>query len=312
MKRREVITFLGAAVLWPLTARAQTQATVNAAADNQVGQVATLQGSATVTRANAAAALLKVSDAIHKGDELQTGANSSLGITFDDETTLSLSANTRIVVNEFIYREGGKGNRGLFNAARGTLAFVAGLLAKSGEMKITTETAVIGIRGTTGVVDVPEGGAAGEAKIKLYPDADGRVGRLEVFNPQGGRLGTLTQGASAFAIRRGAGGQVAAVPFRIPPQEARATVPWCSGCSLRTTSAARWRSSEGSHAGSNSRTASPSGRDPTCPNAIPPCRKGGGRSRDGLRISNRNCAVHSALMFASLMTVPHFSISNLT
>ncbi len=150
MKRREVITFLGAAVLWPLTARAQTQATINAAADNQVGQVATLQGSATVTRANAAAALLKVSDAIHKGDELQTGANSSLGITFDDETTLSLSANTRIVVNEFIYREGGKGNRGLFNAARGTLAFVAGLLAKSGEMKITTETAVIGRRGRGG------------------------------------------------------------------------------------------------------------------------------------------------------------------
>jgi hypothetical protein len=113
-----------------------------------------------------------------------------------------------------------KGNRGLFNAARGTLAFVAGFLAKTGEMKVMTETAVIGIRGTTGVVDVPEGGAAGEAKVKLYPDADGRVGRLEVFNPQGGRLGTLTQGASAFAIRRGAGGQVAAVPFRIPPQEA--------------------------------------------------------------------------------------------
>ena len=62
----------------------------------------------------------------------------------------------------------------------GTLAFVAGLLAKTGEMKITTETAVIGIRGTTGVVDVPEGGAAGEAKVKLYPDADGRVGRQSI------------------------------------------------------------------------------------------------------------------------------------
>jgi hypothetical protein len=72
------------------------------------------------------------------------------------------------------------------------------------------------------VVDVPDGGTAGagESKIKLYPDADGRVGRIEVFDRQGGRLGALTQGASAFAIRPGAGGRLAAVPFQIPPQEA--------------------------------------------------------------------------------------------
>ena len=220
IKRREAFAFLGGAMLWPLKARAQTQATSNSAADNQIGQVATLQGNATVTRANASAALLKVKDAVLKGDELLTGASSSLGITFDDETTFSLSANTRIVINEFVYQEGGKSNRGVFNAARGTLAFVAGFLAKTGDMKITTETAAIGIRGTTGIIDAPEAGAAGEAKVKLYPDADGRVGRIEVFNPQGGRLGTLTQGASAFAIRRGAGGQVTAVPLRIPPQEA--------------------------------------------------------------------------------------------
>ncbi len=221
MKRRDTILFLGGAMVWPLTVRAQSQAAASATADNQIGQVATVQGSATLTRANAAAALLKASDAILTGDELQTGANSSLGITLDDETTFSLSANTRIVMNEFVYREGAKGNRSLFNAVRGTVAFVAGFLAKTGDMKITTETAAIGIRGTTGVIDVPEAsGTAGEAKVKLYPDADGRVGRIEVFNPQGARLGALTQGASAFAVRRGPGGQVTAVPFRIPPQEA--------------------------------------------------------------------------------------------
>jgi hypothetical protein len=36
---------------------------------------------------------------------------------------------------------------------------------------------------------------------------------------QGARLGILTQGASAFALRRGAGGRLAAVPFQTPPQE---------------------------------------------------------------------------------------------
>jgi hypothetical protein len=41
-----------------------------------------------------------------------------------------------------------------------------------------------------------------------------------VFDRQGGRLGTLTQGASAFALRAGPGGRIAAVPYQIPPQEA--------------------------------------------------------------------------------------------
>jgi hypothetical protein len=183
-----------------------------------------LEGSATVTRGAAAGAIpLQVGDAVFKNDTLATGANSALGITFDDETTFSLSANTRIVVNEFVYQEGGGANAALFNVVVGTAAFVASQVAKTGDMKIATPNATLGIRGTTGVVDVPTSGAAaggGEPKIKLYADADGHVGRIEVFNPQGGRLGALTQGASAFALRPGAGGRLQAVPFTIPPQEA--------------------------------------------------------------------------------------------
>ncbi|MGB9316552.1 MAG: FecR domain-containing protein [Pseudolabrys sp.] len=246
MKRREFFAFFVGVVSWPFTARAQTQSGAGQVpgqvADDALGQIATLQGGATVTRAKAAAAALKISDAVYKNDVLQTGANAALGVTFDDETTLSLSANARIVSDEFVYEKGAKGK---FNIARGTVAFVASLVAKTGDMTITTPTSTLGIRGTTGVVDVPDSaapGSAGEAKIRLYPDADGRVGRIDVFSRQGERLGALTQGASAFAIRPGAGGRFAAVPFQIPPQEAARVTQCRAPDDLATPATARTKS----------------------------------------------------------------------
>ena len=67
---------------------------------------------------------------------------------------------------------------------------------------------------------MPEGAAANNPRnvaVKLYPDADGRVGRIEVNDRAGAQLGFLTQGASGFTIRAGAGGaRFAAVPLAIP------------------------------------------------------------------------------------------------
>ena len=67
------------------------------------------------------------------------------------------------------------------------------------------------------MVEVPASSAGGEPTIKLYPDVDGHVGRIEVYNRQGDLLGALTRGASAFAIRAGRRPLIAA-PFRILPE----------------------------------------------------------------------------------------------
>jgi hypothetical protein len=151
---------------------------------NPIGAVATLQGGASVTRSSATNAL-KVKDAIFKGDVLQTAVNGTLGITFDDATTFSLRPNSRIAVDDFVYQEHGANNIAAFDV-------------------------------------VPSAGAAGAASqsiIKLYPDADGRVGRIELFGRDGRPLGVLSRAVTGLAVRAAPGGGFAAVAVPISASE---------------------------------------------------------------------------------------------
>jgi hypothetical protein len=207
----------------PNPAAAPAQAPAQAPVDEPIGNVATLTGSASVIR-NSVTTPLKLKDDIFFNDTVQTSANSTLGITFNDATTFNLKTSSKMTIDNYIYEEGGSQNAGVFDIAKGTVAFVAAAVAKTGDMKITTPTATLGIRGTTGLVEVPEGAAAASPNnvaIKLYPDADGKVGRIEVNDRAGARLGALTQGASGFTIRPGMGGgaRFAAVPLAISPRE---------------------------------------------------------------------------------------------
>jgi hypothetical protein len=203
-------------------AQGPVQAAGQAPAIEPVGNVATLTGTATVTRNNVPTPL-NLKDDIFPDDVLQTSANSTLGVTFTDSTTFNLTANAQITVDSFVYQDGGNQNGALFDIGKGTVAFVAAAVAKTGDMRISTPTATLGIRGTTGLVEVPQGAAANNPNnvaIKLYPDPDGRVGHIDVTGRDGTRLGSLTQGASGFTIRPGAAGRFTAAPLVISPQQA--------------------------------------------------------------------------------------------
>ncbi|WLA85361.1 MULTISPECIES: FecR domain-containing protein [Bradyrhizobium] len=205
----------------PAPATPAPAANAQPAAPEPIGNVATLTGTAAVTRNNTSTPL-QIRDDIFANDEVATSATSSLGITFNDGTTFNLRANARITIDNYVYEDGGQQNSALFNVTKGTAAFVAAAVAKTGDMKISTPTATLGIRGTTGLVEVPEGATATSRNvgIKLYPDADGHVGRIEVNDRSGASLGVLTRGASGFAIRPGTGGaRFAAVPLTISPQQ---------------------------------------------------------------------------------------------
>jgi T1SS-143 domain-containing protein len=113
-----------------------------------VGRVAKVDGDATIMR-NGVAVTAKLGDAILKGDVLQT-ANGQLAVTFNDGSTLNLTANARLVVNEFIYEPNGTANSQLLSLVQGSLTFISGEIAHTGDMKIGTPVATMGIRGTVG------------------------------------------------------------------------------------------------------------------------------------------------------------------
>jgi len=198
---------------------AQAQ-TAPASAANSVGSISSVKPPASITR-NDRTTPLKVGDDVFQNDVLETGIGGALGVSFDDETTFTLNANASITVNDFVYQKGGGANKAAISVVRGTAAFFASQVAKTGDMKINTPTATLGIRGTSGVIEVPDGSRPGaQTQVKLYQDASGSVGRIEVFGRDSTQqLGLLTQAATGFAIAREAA-RFAAIPLVISAQQA--------------------------------------------------------------------------------------------
>jgi hypothetical protein len=120
-------------------------------APQSIGQVEKVVGTATVIR-NGVSITLNVGDAVYKSDVIETGADSKVGIGFPDGTALQLLANTRMALNEYSYDPNGHSNSALFTYVEGTFGFFAGKVAHTGDMKIDTPIATMGIRGTTGVM----------------------------------------------------------------------------------------------------------------------------------------------------------------
>jgi fibronectin-binding autotransporter adhesin len=90
-----------------LTGEVQYSQAGGAVVDHQViGHVTKLQGSATAIR-NGVSIILNMGDNVEKGDVVQSGSDSTLGVTFIDGTVFGLSSNARMVLNEMVYDPNG-------------------------------------------------------------------------------------------------------------------------------------------------------------------------------------------------------------
>lgn len=150
-----------------------------------IGHVTKLTGSATAIR-NGVAIVLNQGDNVNKGDVVQSGGDSTLGITFIDGTVFGLGPNAKMVLNEMIYDPNGSSNSSLMSLVSGTISFVAGATAKHGDMKVDTPVATMGIRGTAVLVeidfDVQGNGGVPPAKFQVLVEPDGSTGSYILFD----------------------------------------------------------------------------------------------------------------------------------
>src|SRR5438309_610770 len=101
----------------------------------------------------------KIGDAVYQGDLVETGRDGLVGIVFLDGTSFSLSNNARMELNELVYEPKGRSNSTLFSLQKGTFTFIAGAIAKTGDMKIETPVGTMGIRGTAPRVEILDDGS---------------------------------------------------------------------------------------------------------------------------------------------------------
>ena len=95
---------------------------------------------------------------VQLGSTLKTGAKSSMGVTFKDETVMSFGPDTELSVDEYLYQPGqGKLKLGS-KLAKGSLNYVSGVIAKlqPEAVSVATPAGIIGVRGTHFAVRVEE------------------------------------------------------------------------------------------------------------------------------------------------------------
>ena len=126
-----------------------------AAAAADVGQIKTAKGGVFVVR-NGQEMPASAGTALHQSDRVVTKADGSAGITFRDDSLLSLGPDSVLDISHFSFQAKDKADGLEATLHRGTLSAVSGrIVARSPEaMKIKTPTTVLGVRGTEFFVKV--------------------------------------------------------------------------------------------------------------------------------------------------------------
>ena len=141
--------------LWIVVAAAVVAAGPAMAAD--VGLVKVSKGSVEIQR-GAAKVPATVGAAVQTSDVIVPGADGSAGVTFADNSLVSVGPNSVFAIDKYTFDS--TTHQGEFegNLRKGRLAAISGKMVKQSpeSMKIRTPSAIMGVRGTEFVVQVDD------------------------------------------------------------------------------------------------------------------------------------------------------------
>ncbi len=127
----------------------------SALAADSIGLVKTSSGAVSINRDGQkvdAAAGAK----LYQSDQVVTGNDGAVGMTFIDNSRLSLGANSALALERFRFNTTTHEGEFISSVQKGTLAAVSGKIAKQTPeaMKVRTPSAILGVRGTKFLVSV--------------------------------------------------------------------------------------------------------------------------------------------------------------
>ncbi len=179
---------------------AESARIVDAARPNAIqasAKIVTAQGDVSAVDPQGQRRRLVAGGAVYPGDTIETASGTLATVAFRDQTKISLGAQTRFRVDNFVYdQNNAREGRFLASVLRGSVRALTGLIAKANNRNVgfTAGTATIGIRGTGfDVIFDPENG-----DIRLWT----WLGSIEVGNGQTA-LEVLMAGQGLYIPRNG-------------------------------------------------------------------------------------------------------------
>jgi len=151
-----------------------------------IGNVDQVEGNGVIDR-NKTDITIEQKLPIEQYDTVKTG-NGKVGILFVDKTRVDVTQHSKLIIDEFVYDPNTKKGKLNLSAKLGTIKYASGQIAKTSrqDIKITTPTDTIGVRGTDFSMTIDE---LGGSTIILLPSCDVKgnclVGEISVESAAG-------------------------------------------------------------------------------------------------------------------------------
>ena len=153
-----------------------------------IGEVTLHEGNGVIDRKDGEQGIIVEKElGIFSYDTVKTG-NGKVGIEFIDATREDVTQHSKLIIDEFVYDPNSGTGKLSLKASLGTVRYASGQIAKNSatNVKITTPTATIGVRGTDFTMTIDE---VGSSTIILLPSCDTNgncfVGEISVESDAG-------------------------------------------------------------------------------------------------------------------------------